>query len=31
MKYICSKTNKKVNKNYYCGEVKPLKIDLSQR
>lgn len=30
MKYICSKTNKKVNKNYYCGKVKPFKVDLSQ-
>lgn len=28
MKYTCSKTNKKVNKNYYCGEVKPFIVDM---
>ena len=26
MKYTCSKTNKNVNKNYYCGKVKPLEV-----
>ena len=26
MSYKCSKTNKKVNKDYYCGKVKPLQL-----
>ena len=26
-KYVCSKTNEKVNKNGYCGKVKPLYIE----
>ncbi len=31
MKYTCSKTNKKVNKNYYCNEVKPLIVDMEAK
>ncbi len=31
MKYACSKTNEPVNKNYYCGKVKPLIIDLEDK
>ena len=28
MKYICSKTNQKVRKNYYCGKVPMMQVKI---